>query len=57
VRATTASSSALARLGLSSLGRGEAHVLTTLEQVLAIVERLAADGSSIDEAAEEAAGS
>ena len=34
---------ALARLGLSSLGRSEAHVLATLEQVLAIVERLATD--------------
>jgi hypothetical protein len=34
---------ALARLGLSSLGRSEGHVLATLEQVLGIVERLAAD--------------
>jgi pyruvate kinase len=34
---------ALARLGLSSLGRSEGHVLATLEQVLAIVERLARD--------------
>jgi pyruvate kinase len=34
---------ALARLGLSSLGRSEAHVLATLEQVLGIVEPLAAD--------------
>jgi pyruvate kinase len=34
---------ALARLGLSSLGRSEAHVVATLEQVLGIVERLAAD--------------
>jgi pyruvate kinase len=34
---------ALARLGLSSLGRSEAHVLATLEQVLGIVERLAGD--------------
>jgi pyruvate kinase len=34
---------ALARLGLSSLGRSEGHVLATLEQVLAIVERLATD--------------
>jgi pyruvate kinase len=33
---------ALAPLGLSSLGRSEAHVLATLEQVLAIVEGLAA---------------
>jgi pyruvate kinase len=32
---------ALARLGLSSLGRSEAHVLATLEQVLGIVEPLA----------------
>jgi pyruvate kinase len=34
---------ALSRLGLSSLGRSEGHVLATLEQVLAIVERLATD--------------
>jgi len=34
---------ALARLGLSSLGRSEAHVLDTVEQVLENVERLAAD--------------
>ena len=34
---------ALARLGLSSLGRSEAHVLATLEQVLAVVERLDED--------------
>jgi pyruvate kinase len=34
---------ALARLGLSSLGRSEGHVLATLEQVLAIVELLAGD--------------
>ena len=34
---------ALARLGLSSLGRSEGHVLATLEQVLGIVERLATD--------------
>lgn len=31
---------ALARLGLSSLGRSEGHVLATLEQVLAVLERL-----------------
>ena len=35
--------SALARLGLSSLGRSEGHVLATLEQVLGIVESLASD--------------
>jgi pyruvate kinase len=34
---------ALARLGLSSLGRSEGHVLATLEQVLAILERMASD--------------
>ena len=34
---------ALARLGLSSLGHSEGHVLATLEQVLAIVEKLATD--------------
>ena len=50
---------ALARLGLSSLGRSEAHVLATLEQVLGIVERLdrgrseaaAAAQTSFDESA------
>ena len=40
---------ALARLGLSSLGRSEAHVLATLEQVLDIVERLVAEGASTAE--------
>lgn len=34
---------ALGRLGLSSLGRSEGHVLATLEQVIGIVERLAED--------------
>jgi pyruvate kinase len=34
---------ALSRLGLSSLGRSEGHVLATLEQVLRIVENLAPD--------------
>ena len=33
----------LARLGLSSLGRSEGHVLATLEQVLALVEQLDAN--------------
>jgi pyruvate kinase len=45
--------SALARLGLSSLGRSEGHVLATLEQVLAIAEGLAPGtetaGGSFDE--------
>ena len=39
---------ALARLGLSSLGRSEAHVMATLEQVLGIVERLATDAPTAD---------
>ncbi len=34
---------ALARLGVSSLGRSEAHVVASVEQVLAIVERLLAE--------------
>ncbi len=34
---------ALARLGLSSLGRSESHVLATLEQVLHVVEQLTPD--------------
>jgi pyruvate kinase len=42
---------ALARLGLSSLGRSEAHVLATLEQVLGIVERLATDAPTAASAA------
>jgi pyruvate kinase len=42
---------ALARLGLSSLGRSEAHVLVTLEQVLGIVERLATDAPTAASAA------
>ncbi len=37
--------SALSHLGLSSLGRSEAHVLATLERVLGLVERLAAEDS------------
>ncbi len=45
--------SALARLGLSSLGRSEGHVLATLDQVLGIAETLARDtgtaGASFDE--------
>lgn len=44
---------ALARLGLSSLGRSEGHVLATLEQVLAIAEGLppgtSTAGDSFDE--------
>ena len=36
---------ALARLGLSSLGRSEGHVLATLEQVLRVVEGLGADAA------------
>ena len=47
----------LARLGLSSLGRSEGHVLATLDRVLAIAEGLEADGARsparpFDEAAE-----
>jgi pyruvate kinase len=44
---------ALARLGLSSLGRSEAHVLATLEQVLGLVERLAADAPTAAESFDE----
>jgi len=44
---------ALARLGLSSLGRSEAHVLATLEQVLANVEGLAADAPTVSDSFDE----
>jgi pyruvate kinase len=45
---------ALARLGLSSLGRSEGHVLATLEQVLGVVEGLGPDAGSAAAAFDEA---
>ena len=47
-RENRALQAALARLGMSSLGRSEAHVLVTVEQVLENVERLAADASAAE---------
>lgn len=45
---------ALARLGLSSLGRSEGHVLATLEQVLGALEGLGPDAASATAAFDEA---